>query len=105
MNNLSRDSEKNNFLWELSTFARQTDAKMDHLIYSNRKLLAILYNLMDRKLHPKLLRRDTIQNIAGDIRQLEDNLDLPIPSHHVRAEEIARIASIDAIYHSGRVLA
>ena len=38
-------------------------------------------------------------------RQSENDVDLPIPLHHARAEEIAKIATIDATYHSGRIIA
>ena len=52
-----------------------------------------------------MLRLDVIQKIINDVRQSENDVDLPIPSHHARAEEIAKIATIDASYHSGRIIA
>ena len=74
-------------------------------MYSHRELLKILNDLCNRIVHPKLLRLDIVQKAINDVRQSENDVDLPIPLHHVRAEEIAKIATIDATYNSSRVIA
>ena len=102
---LDQESEKNTFLWELSAFSWQFEAKVDHLVYSHRELLKILNDLCNRMVHPKLLQHNIVQKVINDVRQSENDVDLPIPLHHARAEEIAKIATIDATYHSGRIIA
>ena len=82
-NAMAQETNRNNLLWEFSIFSRQAEAKLDHLIYSNRELLNILNALMDRKLHPRLIQKKTLHRIAADIRQHETNLELPIPLHHI----------------------
>ena len=96
MNAMTHEAKENHLLWEFSIFACQAETKIELLIYSNRELLSILNSLMDRKLHPRLLQKKTLHRIAADIRQDETNLELPIPLHHLRAEELARITVIDA---------
>ena len=59
---------------------------------------------MNRKLHARLLQKKTLHHISVDIRQRENNLELPIPLHHLRAEELVKIATVDATYHNGRIL-
>ena len=104
MNAMTHEANENHLLWEFSIFARQAETKIEHLIYSNRELLSILISLMDRKLHPQLLLKKTLHRIAADIRQHETNLELPIPLHHLRAEELARIAVTDATHYNGKIL-
>ena len=104
LNAMTHETNENHLLWEFNIFGRQAETKIDHLIYSNRELLSILNYLMDRKLHPRLLQKETLHRIAADIRQHETNLELPIPLHHLRAEELVKIAVIDATYHKGKIL-
>ena len=101
---MTQETNKNHLLWELNIFGRQAEAKLDHLIYSCRELLDILNALMNRELHARLLQKKTLHRISADIRQHENDLELLIPLHHLRAEELVKIATIDATYHNGRIL-
>ena len=49
---------------------------------------------MNRKLHARLLQKKTLHRISADIRQHENNLELPIPLLHLRAEELVKIATM-----------
>ena len=101
---MTQETNKNHLLWELNIFGRQAEAKLDHLIYSCRELLDMLNALMNRELHARLLQKKTLHRISADIRRHENNLELPIPLHHLRAEELVKIATIDATYDNGRIL-
>ena len=74
--------------WELSTFSRQMETKLDHLIHCNREILTIISTLIERKLHPKLLRHDVFQQIAMDIQQTGESRILPMPSRSVSTPAI-----------------
>ena len=69
LNTILAGANENHLAWELSTFARQMETKLDHLIHCNREILTILNALIERKLHPKLLRHDLLHQIAMDIQQ------------------------------------
>ena len=88
----------------MGMFAREIEAKLDHLIYCNCQLLEILNTITDRKLYPQLMRHDMLHQIALDIQQIEEDRTLPMPLHHLRAEEIAQIATLDTTLHQGRIL-
>ena len=104
LNAVMAEANENHLAWELSTFARQMETKLDHLIHCNREILTIISTLIERKLHPKLLRHDVLQQIAMDIQQTGESRVLPMPLNHLRPEEIAKIATLDATFHDGRVL-
>ena len=92
INSLAKGVNDNHLTREFTTFARQIEATLDHLIYCNRQLLEILNTVTDRKLHPRLMRHDMLHQIPLDIQQMGEDRTLPMPLHHLRAEEVARIA-------------
>ena len=106
LNAVLAGANENHLAWELSTFARQmeTNGKLDHLIHCNREILTITNALIERKLHPTLLRYDLLNQIAMDIQQTGESRILPMPLDHLRAEKIAKIATLDATFHEGKIL-
>ena len=104
LNTILAGANENHLAWELSTFARQMETNLDRLIHCNREILTIINALIERKLHLRLLRHDLLHQIAMDIQQTGESRILPMPLHHLRAEEIAKIATLDATFHEGRIL-
>lgn len=104
-NLLQKEEEKLKLNMQLLTYSRQIDAKLDHLISSTQSLLDILISLRQGKIHPSLLTSKILEQLKADIGRITGDLDLPIPTEHLRPEEMSSISGIDGVRKNGRVFA
>ena len=63
----------------------------------------ILRTLQKRELNDKILAPKFLQQIIGDIKINQQDLEIPIPNEHIRVEEISKILIIDAYVTNGDI--
>ncbi|MBW0529414.1 hypothetical protein O181_069129 [Austropuccinia psidii MF-1] len=76
----------------------------DKLIETYEKVTRAIKELRENKISKDLLTDEILSKINTDILQTKGEWDLPIPTEHLRAEELMELARSDVTYHEGRVL-
>ncbi|KAL7291833.1 hypothetical protein TKK_0014613 [Trichogramma kaykai] len=88
-------------LAHLSAIEREMDERIGVL----ERMQIILRELREGRVPPQLLTPSLAREIATDIQQNNPDLHIPIPTEHLRPEEILKISKADMIYVDKRTIA
>lgn len=105
VNTMMKEEEGLKHLIEITIYARSLESALKHMIRSNEKLLDVLRNLKEGKIHPELLKIHMLHKIVMDIKRTSGDLDFAIPAEQLRTEEVIKISKVDAIHEDGRTIA
>ena len=88
----------------LRQWSAKVEAKYDHLFETLMQITDIILNAREKKVHPMLINNNQLQEIINEIHTETENYEFPIPSSHIKAEDLHQIGKADIGYNSKRLL-
>ena len=88
---------------KIRQWADHIDIKLNHLAESSKQFIKIVEAAREKRLHPLLPTKEQLQEIITKIHFKLSEYEFPIPTSHVRAEELSKLGKTDVRISVGRL--
>ena len=110
LNETIKNIESHNQYWSniiyfrrIRQWADHIEIKLNHLDESSKQFIKIVEAAREKRLHTLLLTKEQLQEIITEVHFKLREYESPIPSSHVRAEELSKLGRTDVRISSGQL--